>query len=164
MLVINSHREVAAFECRKTKDFSYNHPSVVIASKHCHCTEQTVLWKTKERRKIMFFFFMSIHQYAWHVDLHSWKHLLHSCQCQHPISISRTSWVQTNRAVSERSRQCCACQRLTHFTPCPLCSPMTTWTTSLYLSNPKSVEEMIQPLRLYMIRYLSLCLKPNFKF
>lgn len=32
-------------------------------------------------------------------------------------------------------------QMITHLTPCPLCSPMTTWTISLYLSNPASVEE-----------------------
>lgn len=32
-------------------------------------------------------------------------------------------------------------QMTTHLTPCPRCSPMTTCTTSLYLSNPAAVEE-----------------------
>lgn len=32
-------------------------------------------------------------------------------------------------------------QMMTHLTPCPRCSPITTCTTSLYLSNPESVED-----------------------
>lgn len=94
-----------------------------------------------------------VHASAWRADLHSWRHPPHSCQCRHPISTSKTSWVKTNKAECQRgcepaSDHCWDClQRMSHLTPCPLCSPMTTWTTSLYLSNPKAVEEQTSPVR-----------------
>lgn len=103
--------------CTKTEDFSYSHPSVLSSNSFqtpsLHRTDCPMEDKRRKEKNNNFF---PCHPHAWQVDLHLWKHLLHSCQCQHPISISRTSWLKINRAECQRgygltSDQCYACVR-----------------------------------------------------
>lgn len=102
---------------RKLKIFFYSHPSVLSSNSFqtlsLHRTDCPMEDKRSkgEKQCLIMLMFHVLNPSAPQVDLHSWKHLLHSCQCQHPISISRTSWVKTNRAECQRliSDQCYAC-------------------------------------------------------